>query len=325
MKSFDEFYKEIYSKNNKELENIKEFNKQVDKKLMVTTIIIVFITIFIAIAIPIIACYFAERSDSIILIMSTAFGLLLIFILALIFIIVKVYPSITKKEYKTVFKDNIIKELVKYMDNNLDYDLNTGKDPVHLYNSYRKCGFENYNEYDAEDYIEGMLDGKYQIRMAEVHTELEKEDIEGNTSRITVFHGIFCNIGNAKNIKTTLKIHINKKKMNMIKNKKKLEMDSSEFEEYFDVYTDNKIVAMQILTTDVMEMMIEYLKKYKIMYELTIKENQIYIRFHTGEVFEPKMNRKALDYDMLNKYYGILDFILNVTRQINKVIENTDI
>jgi len=72
-------------------------------------------------------------------------------------------------------------------------------------------------------------------------------------------------------------------------------------------------------------MMIQFREESKIKYELTIKENQIYIRFHTGEVFEPKMFTNSLDYDMLKKYYDIIEFIFRVTREINKVIENTEI
>ena len=68
----------------------------------------------------------------------------------------------------------------------------------------------------------------------------------------------------------------------MFKGKTKIEMDSQEFEKYFDIYGENKIIAMQILTADVMNTMIEFREQSKIQYELTIKQDQIYIRFHTG-------------------------------------------
>jgi len=37
------------------------------------------------------------------------------------------------------------------------------------------------------------------------------------------------------------------------------------------------------------------------------------------------MFTNSLDYDMLKKYYDIIEFIFRVTREINKVIENTEI
>ena len=74
-----------------------------------------------------------------------------------------------------------------------------------------------------------------------------------------------------------------------------------------------------------MTTMIEFIKQSKIKYELTIKDEQMYIRFHTGGVFEPRLFKSSLDYDMLKKYYDIIDFVFKVTREINKVIENVDI
>lgn len=322
MKSFDEIYRKIYSESNQELQEIKKSNENVDKKRLSTTII----TVVLLLLVTIIVCYFIKNSNNTILTISSIFILLFILILGS-FPIIKVYFSSSKQDYKTVFKEKVVKELVRNMDNNFEYDLNTGKDPVRLYNSYNKSGFEAYHNYDAEDYIEGILDGKYPIRMAEVHTEkIEDRDSKGDI-KVTDFHGVFCNIENVKNIGTSLKIHLNKQTIqrDLLKNSNKLYMDSSEFEDLFDVYTENKIIAMQILTPDIMEMMVKYFKEYQIIYELTIRENQIYIRFHTGEVFEPKMNKDALDYDMLKKYYSILNFIFGLSREINKAIENTEI
>ena len=82
---------------------------------------------------------------------------------------------------------------------------------------------------------------------------------------------------------------------------------------------------MQILTADIMEMLIEFKKASKIEYELTLKGNQIYLRFFTGAVFEPNILKKSLDYNTLKRYYDIIEFIFKVTRSINKVIEETEI
>ena len=54
-------------------------------------------------------------------------------------------------------------------------------------------------------------------------------------------------------------------------------MDSQEFEKYFDVYGDNKIVVMQLLTSDVMNTMMDFIKQSRIKYEITIKSDEMYI------------------------------------------------
>ena len=55
-------------------------------------------------------------------------------------------------------------------------------------------------------------------------------------------------------------------------------MDSKEFEKYFDIYSENKIVAMQILTSDIMESLIEFYNKYQLEYEIVFRNNTIYLK-----------------------------------------------
>ena len=64
-------------------------------------------------------------------------------------------------------------------------------------------------------------------------------------------------------------------------------MDSKEFEKYFDVYSNSDIITMEILTHDIMEELVQFYDKYKIKFEIVIKNYNIYIRFDTGAVFEP--------------------------------------
>ena len=191
---------------------------------------------------------------------------------------------------------------------------------------YRMGEFEGYDNYYTEDLIIGKLDEKYNFQMAEVKTEEESTDSDGDTHTSIVFYGLFGNIECAKNIGTKFKVRSDKGIFGkMFKGKTKVEMDSQEFEKYFDVYGDNKIIVMQILTSEVMSTMIDFIQQSKIKYELTINKDQIYIRFHTGGLFEPSLFKNSLDYSMLKKYYDILDFVFKVTREINSVIEKTDI
>lgn len=297
MKSFNEIYEQIYTESNEELQILKR-NR--------------IIKILIALIIGILTLLVLNK------IIDTAIP----FVLITIMIILITGVVISKEKYTPTFKEKAIKPLIKNIDMNLKYNPKGGIPSA----IYQKGEFEKYDNYHSEDEIEGMLDGKCILRMAEVLTEEESTDSEGRTQTFTIFHGIFGNIEATKNIGTTLKVRSDKGKFGGIfKGKTKIDMDSAEFEKYFDIYAENRIVAMQILTADVMEMMIDFIKTSEIKYELTIKENQIYIRFHTGNVFEPKMFKDVLDYNMLKKYYDIITFIFNVTRAINEAIENTEI
>ena len=102
-------------------------------------------------------------------------------------------------------------------------------------------------------------------------------------------------------------------------------MDSREFEKYFDVYCDNNILAMKLLTHDIMEELVIFNKKFGVDLEIVIANNKIYTRFDTGMMFEPDIIRKAYNMKTLWLYYNILIFVTNVTIKLNKVLKDIEI
>jgi len=300
MKSFNEIYEQVYKENNAQMSKLKA------KKRNATILFIVSI---------IIAWIFLLN-------LSNKFeaGVVIVSISAVIILITAIVSY--NSTYRKMFKTNIISTFIKNVDRNLTYYPNKGISTV----IYRKGEFERFDRYSSEDAIEGVLDNKYKIRMAEVHTQDVDQDSEGRTITTTLFRGIFGNIECIKDTHIKLKVRSDKGILgNLFRSKSKIEMDSSEFEKYFDITADDKIGAMQILTSDLMALMIEFREESNIKYEFTLNNNQIYLRFHIGDVFEPKYFKDALDYDTLKNYYDIINFVFGVAREINKAIENTEI
>lgn len=299
MRNFNEVYEKLYAEKNEKLELLR---KQKAKILMV-----------------IIATVMAMIIGLIIFPFWLIFSFLFIFFIVDIFIIFNISKSYN---YTETFKKEVIEIFIKECDSNLNFYPERGINS----STYRQGEFEGYDNYYSEDLIEGILDEKYKVEMSEVRTEDESTDSDGDTTTTTVFHGIFGKVECAKQIPGFIKIHSDKGFLgNLFGKKNKIEMDSSEFEKYFDVYSLDPIMTMQILTSDIMEMLIEFKERSKIEYEITLKDKQMYIRFHTGGVFEPKLFGQSLDFDTLKKYYDIIDFIFKVTRAVNKVIEETEI
>lgn len=303
MKSFNEIYEEIYRDNIQGLESIRKKKIKSAITIILSTIIGIIILTKLMISIGI---------ESLVLVQMS--------LIILIFSIIVANKKTGR--YSTIFKNKVIGPFVKNVDENLSYIPEKGIASA----LYRKCHFEHFDNYDSEDCIEGLFEGKYDLRIAEVHTENETTDSEGRRTTYTVFHGIFSNIKGIKDIGTTIRICSDKGFLGKLFNKKtRIEMDSSEFEEHFDVFTEDKIKTMQILTSDIMAMLVEFREQKKIRYEIIIENYEVSMRFHTGEVFEPMLLKSTLDYDMLKKYYDIIDFVFKVTREINKAIENTEI
>jgi len=103
-----------------------------------------------------------------------------------------------------------------------------------------------------------------------------------------------------------------------------IDMDSEVFNEYFNVFSDDKILAMRLLTPDIMEMLVEYREKYNLQFEIAIRNNKIYIRFFTGDLFEPSIFGDPMNKELLITYYCVLEFSLELTKKVNKVLEDLE-
>ena len=80
---------------------------------------------------------------------------------------------------------------------------------------------------------------------------------------------------------------------------------------------------MQILTPDTMNLMLDFIEKYNIKFEITIDKYNIYTRFYTGSIFEPTESKYAFSKDYLKKYYDLINFVFDFTKLINKAVNET--
>lgn len=221
--------------------------------------------------------------------------------------------------YKKMYKEKIIRVFVKEYSPTLEFLPNSGISKP----TYYSGEFEKFDRYFTEDLITGTLDNGYKINMGEVKTQRESRDKEGHVTYTTIFHGLFSEIELENYMPAEIKIR--KNTISLFDSKDKVEMDSSEFEKIFNVYGTNKITTMQLLTADVMEMFINFKEKNKIVPELTIKNNKLYIRFATGSIFEATFLKNALDFDTLLKYYNVINFTLDLTEKLIRNIKEADL
>lgn len=302
MKNFNEIYVQVLKESKDELERLRKSN-------LSKTII----AILCAIMLLIICFKFGNNIVVIILLwICVLLGILLL--------------QRNSNGYREFYKEKVVKTFIKSYSDDLSYYPENG---ISSYD-YRNSGFESfYDRYHSEDLIKGTVDG-HEIMMAEVHTQREEEtrDSDGNTSThyVTIFHGLFGNVKINNNFNGEIKIHSDKGKFGKIfESKKRVEMDSSEFEKYFDVYGDDKIQVMQILTSDIIDEMLEFRKNNKIIFEITINRNQLFIRFYTGSMFEGNVFKSSVDFDTLKGMFDIINFTFDITRRFIKVLEETQI
>ena len=316
-KDFDSFYNSI---NQKGIDESWEETRK--KKSKMSKIAVIFIIIFdLTIILLLSKLLFKISIYGLIIIIPIIFFCIVIDII--IYAISQIGVHKYYNKYSNLFKDNIIDKILKNFFTEVDY-IPKKQMPEQIYNEGKYDGF--YNRYYSDDYIEALIDDKNSIKMADMTIQkVETEtDSDGHTTThiTTIFSGLFAKIDIGKSINNELRI----KQNGTVFKKNRLEMDSEEFEKNFDVISTNDIVGMQLLTHDVMELLVDYRNLLNRPFDIFIKDNIMYVRLHVGSMFEAKINKKnAIDKECVERYYNTVEFIYSLSKMMIKLVEETQI
>ena len=326
MNSYEKF-EQIYSKIVENNAGNLEASRYMAKNEIIRNITIITMSILIGFALYSFLYKIFYPNDEIVHFLIFIYG-----VIALI-IYIKVNSESKKSrvdQYRDNFKTKIVKALLDSFEENIIYFPDQGMSAY----SYSDADFEEYNRYSSEDLMQGVLKNNCNFSMAEILTEYVTTDENDKIQCKTLFCGMMSKVETPKPFNACLYLRKDRKDKNILVrtfkykphfDKLRVELDSREFEKRFDVYCTDKIVAMQLLTADIMQLLIEFQEEMNMEYELTIKNNLIYIRFMSGKMFEPTSVMKfSLDKPTLYKYYKMLDFTFTLTDKLIKLIEDTE-
>lgn len=221
------------------------------------------------------------------------------------------------EKYQSKYKKYVIEHFITTINHSLTYkNINNNK----LEKYYRDAQFQNfsYNQFNSEDYIYGYFDGII-IEMSDalLSKKTASNKIESSHSCIFSYSQI------RKKVPQEIRLRKNKNMSKMEKNK--VELDNEEFENYFDVFSNSRILAMEILTHDIMEEIIQFYNNCDIDFEIVIKESRIYIRYEVGDIFEGKIFKKSTNKEALWICYNTLNFAISLALKINKILEEKEV
>lgn len=322
---FEELYKKIFLKNNSEIEKLRIKVRNISALYLLFLVLTFLFVIFGIFIVPFILNSLNIYINGIIY--HTLF-LLGAYICG--------YRSLMlfgkyKKEmpiYKNSFKENVISKIVPLVNSNLLY-FNGNDIAINIEPEYRASGFDgyDYNSFKVDDYIQGNIEDDLILRIADVIVKNIIQTKNGESSE-DIFNGIFVMVNSGdtddkeKDNNKIVTIYSNVYSINP---DTKVEVESEEFNKYFLVSTNDKIYALQILTADVINILLTYKKVYDLDFEIKIRGARTYIRFHIDNMFEPKIFKEALDKDDIYIYYNVLKFIIDFSKELNKVIKETSL
>lgn len=306
--NFNDFLSYMDTDNSKIMEEWKQLSEKRRKVSLITIIIILIIDALLL---------FIIRPISI-------FTIVPIFIVDIFIFVISQLISGNKKviEFNNEYKEKVIDKMLQNFIEELDY-IPLKSLPSNIYDEANYG--RHYNKYYSDDYFEGKINNQ-KIIMADllVQEETKEEDEDGNetTETTTIFNGLFGKINLNKSINSNL--NITRGYGLSLFSKQKLEMDSHEFEKKFNVYTDNNIIAMQLLTSDIQEDILELYNKYKIDFDIIIMNDKMYVLFHTGNMFEAFSTKNSPN-QVLEEYFEIMKFIYKLVKKVLITIEDTQI
>lgn len=237
-----------------------------------------------------------------------------------------VYKIIQGQEinkYNKDFKMQVIGGIVKFIDQNLNYD----PDRSISRNTYTasKLFLQNYERYWGDDYVFGSI-GKTKIEFSELHVQDKVKD----QSARTIFEGLFFVGDFNKNFKTQMVVlpdvaeksfgqylgnifqSLNKGRGTLMK------MDDPEFEKLFVVYGNDQIEARYILTPDLMKRIVDYRKKTDKEIRISFMNNNIFVAISCiKNFFEPDISNSVYDYPFIREYYQDLRLAADLVESLN--------
>ena len=303
MKEFKEIYDDIYMQLNKIYETeIKQVNVELNEKkskfmikqILINLIIIVFGFMFFK---------------------SSVLMFIVQLILFVVIINIAIYSVRFNKEQKQLsfkFKNCIIQKLISKVFNeecvlNIEKGISETEYNGDIYG-------DMYNRYSSSDLV---ILKENKLMFSEVLVKHYTRNGK-SSSTVTVFEGIAGQKVLNKDINCNISILSNRLFMN-----NRVKLDSAEFEKYFDIKCDDKILAVRFLTSDIMAIMVDLREKYNCRFEFSIVNEKMYFRISTYyNFFEVPNLKNGLNIEYFKKNTGMLLQIKKLTMLIDDVVKD---
>ncbi len=238
------------------------------------------------------------------------------------------------KPYEHDFKNKIMTALVRFIDDSLKYN------PVEKISpeEFKSSGIfkQRLDKYRGEDLVYGKLGGT-EIRFSEVNAAYKTQRRENGRTKTeyhTIFDGVFFVCDFNKHFRSRLYVFpdlmerlFGKWGQNLQELDKShgelIKLEDPEFEKEFAIYGDDQVESRYILSTSLMQRILNFKKKTKSMIYMSFVDSKLYVAISIMEdLFEARLWKTILDYDYIKSnldyfllFTGIVED-LNLNRRI---------
>jgi len=233
--------------------------------------------------------------------------------------------SFLTRGYVIKFKSLVIQRIVHFIDENLKYEAHDCIERSTFMLS--KIFTTKPNRYKGDDLVWGKI-GATDIKFSEIHAE----HVSGsgkNRRRYTVFKGLFFIGDFNKDFTAQIVVlpdtaeklfgHFGQKlqSLNILRGQL-VKLEDPEFEKNFAVYGNDQIQARYILSTSLMERIVEFKKKTGRTIYMSFVGSMVFMAVsYTRKLFEPRIFQTLLDFNPVREYFEDLRLAIGIVDDLN--------
>lgn len=330
---FNEFYNKFLIENRNNFNEIEvqrknSISERKRKKLLITLSVITFFLLSVA------TMLFSndENKETV-----ETFGIFFMNITWIAPMIIALTKRNNLKEYDKLYKEKIMKNLIKSFCSSLQYYPNGGIAPE----EFKKINFEYFNVFYSSNLIKGMYMND-EITISKVITQYSYHDYSNSGNgygNYETFDGLFAKVKLPQ--KSNIELYIKRKKtigkklfniflgyINQV-SKSNAEEDFlknnytqikiSELNTIFNIYSSHPELIKNILDSKMNEILIDIYSTEN--FEISIKDNCIYMKFWIAGLFSnPPIEKETYDREIIYKNYKMLYIIFYLSSMFKKKI-----
>ncbi len=238
--------------------------------------------------------------------------------------------KVLTREYVEQFKARVIRRIIEFIDPELTY-LADGHVSKARFHSSRI--FTRYpDRLHGDDLVSGRV-GRTAIEFSEVHAQYKTEttDSKGRKKKKyhTIFNGLFFSAGFNKQFRGKTVVlpdtaerlfggiggflqSLNKSRGELVK------LEHPEFEKYFVVYGDDQIESRYVLSTSLVQRILDFRKKTSRQVHLSFVGSEVFVAVpYRRSLFEPRVFGKITGFKGIREYFADLQLALGIVEDLD--------
>jgi hypothetical protein len=249
-----------------------------------------------------------------------------IFIAVGLLIVAGIVGTRMTQGYRGRFKVLVIGKLVRFIDGNLAYTPDQGL-PESLFRS-AELFKQQIDRFKSEDQVAGKV-GATEIAFSEVHAEHRTKDNKGHTEWHTIFRGILFvgDFNKEFHGKTVVLPDTAERLLGSLGQKLQswninrdglVKLEDPEFEKEFVVYATDQVEARYVLSTSLMERILQFKRKTGKRICLSFVGSKVFVAIpYNKNLFEPRLFHTLLDFGPIARYFEDLELAVGIVEDLN--------